>query len=518
MSKLFGWFGKNKKANKQKAQENQDQKSVDQNAVLPDESQTSDAEQPPSTAAPVVKDTAGSDLSEDANSASIDPAQSDLAETAQSDLAESAAPVANEPVSVPVEKEDAAPVSVVPDKLDAVEIADEASSPASVNDGENAEKSLETPFQELESKQESEAPAVEFPIQTASVLEAEAEAEAEAADIANEPVVETAPVVEAAPAPKEKKSLFSRLKESLSRTKANLGSGLVSLFKGKAIDDELYEDLETQLLVADVGMDTTQKIITHLTDSASRKDLKDAEALLDILKQQMAGMLSKVNEPLSDAINAHNSDEGPFVILMVGVNGVGKTTTIGKLAKQFQQQGKKVMLAAGDTFRAAAVEQLQVWGERNSIPVIAQHTGADSASVLYDALEAAKSRKTDILIADTAGRLQNKDNLMEELKKVVRVMKKINPNAPHEVMLTLDAGTGQNAISQAKLFNQAVGLTGITLTKLDGTAKGGVIFSIADKFGIPIRYIGVGEGIDDLRQFDGQEFIDALFSEIDSGE
>jgi fused signal recognition particle receptor len=330
--------------------------------------------------------------------------------------------------------------------------------------------------------------------------------------------VETAPVVEAAPAPKEKKSLFSRLKESLSRTKANLGSGLVSLFKGKAIDDELYEDLETQLLVADVGMDTTQKIITHLTDSASRKDLKDAEALLDILKQQMAGMLSKVNEPLSDAINAHNSDEGPFVILMVGVNGVGKTTTIGKLAKQFQQQGKKVMLAAGDTFRAAAVEQLQVWGERNSIPVIAQHTGADSASVLYDALEAAKSRKTDILIADTAGRLQNKDNLMEELKKVVRVMKKLNPNAPHEVMLTLDAGTGQNAISQAKLFNQAVGLTGITLTKLDGTAKGGVIFSIADKFGIPIRYIGVGEGIDDLRQFDGQEFIDALFSEIDSGE
>lgn len=508
MSKLFGWFGKNKKANKQKAQENQDQKSVDQNAVLPDESQTSDAEQPPSTAAPVVKDTAGSDLSEDANSASIDPAQSDLAE--------SAAPVANEPVSVPVEKEDAAPVGVVPDKLDAVEIADEASSPASVNDGENAEKSLETPFQELESKQESEAPAVEFPIQTASVLEAEAEAEA--ADIANEPVVETAPVVEAAPAPKEKKSLFSRLKESLSRTKANLGSGLVSLFKGKAIDDELYEDLETQLLVADVGMDTTQKIITHLTDSASRKDLKDAEALLDILKQQMAGMLSKVNEPLSDAINAHNSDEGPFVILMVGVNGVGKTTTIGKLAKQFQQQGKKVMLAAGDTFRAAAVEQLQVWGERNSIPVIAQHTGADSASVLYDALEAAKSRKTDILIADTAGRLQNKDNLMEELKKVVRVMKKLNPNAPHEVMLTLDAGTGQNAISQAKLFNQAVGLTGITLTKLDGTAKGGVIFSIADKFGIPIRYIGVGEGIDDLRQFDGQEFIDALFSEIDSGE
>ena len=331
-----------------------------------------------------------------------------------------------------------------------------------------------------------------------------------------EPQVKETPQAKDAPQAKEKKSLFARLKESLSRTKENLGSGIVSLFKGKAIDDELYEDLETQLLVADVGMDTTQKIINHLTDSASRKDLKDAEALLDILKQQMSGMLANVNVPLSDALQKHNADEGPFVILMVGVNGVGKTTTIGKLAKQFQQQGKKVMLAAGDTFRAAAVEQLQVWGERNSIPVIAQHTGADSASVLYDALEAAKSRGSDILIADTAGRLQNKDNLMEELKKVVRVMKKLNPNAPHEVMLTLDAGTGQNAISQAKLFNEAVGLTGITLTKLDGTAKGGVIFSVADQFGIPIRYIGVGESIDDLRQFDGEEFIDALFSELDT--
>ena len=342
--------------------------------------------------------------------------------------------------------------------------------------------------------------------------EAEAKAQAEEAERAKAQAEAKAEAEQ----PKEKKSLFARLKDSLSRTKENLGSGIVSLFKGKAIDDELYEDLETQLLVADVGMDTTQKIIDHLTDSASRKQLKDAEALLDILKQQMAGMLSKVHEPLPDVMQAHDSSEGPFVILMVGVNGVGKTTTIGKLAKQFQQQGKKVMLAAGDTFRAAAVEQLQVWGERNDIPVIAQHTGADSASVLYDALEAAKSRGTDVLIADTAGRLQNKNNLMEELKKVVRVMKKLNPNAPHEVMLTLDAGTGQNAVSQAKLFNEAVGLTGITLTKLDGTAKGGVIFSIADQFSIPIRYIGVGESIDDLRSFDGQEFIDALFSEMET--
>ena len=200
------------------------------------------------------------------------------------------------------------------------------------------------------------------------------------------------------------------------------------------------------------------------------------------------------------------------VTVLLGRNGVGKTTTIGKLAKQFQTQGKKVMLAAGDTFRAAAVEQLQVWGERNNVPVIAQHTGADSASVIYDAIAAAKARGVDVVIADTAGRLQNKANLMEELRKIVRVMKKIDDSAPHEIMLTLDAGTGQNAISQAKLFSDVAPLTGITLTKLDGTAKGGVIFAIADQFGIPIRYIGVGEGIEDLRPFETQEFIDALFS------
>ena len=316
----------------------------------------------------------------------------------------------------------------------------------------------------------------------------------------------------------EKKSFFGRLKASLSRTKANLGSGIVSLFKGKTIDEDLYEELETQLLVADVGMDTTGKIIRQLTEQAKLSQLKDGDALYELLKGQLKQMLQNVDKPLPEVIAQHDSSEGPFVILMVGVNGVGKTTTIGKLAKQFQQDGKKVMLAAGDTFRAAAVEQLQVWGERNNIPVIAQPTGSDSASVLFDALQSAKARGIDILIADTAGRLQNKDNLMEELKKVVRVMKKINPSAPHEVMLTLDAATGQNAVSQAKLFNQAVGLSGITLTKLDGTAKGGVIFAIADQFGIPIRYIGVGEGIDDLRSFNGDEFIEALFAEAEKGE
>ncbi len=305
----------------------------------------------------------------------------------------------------------------------------------------------------------------------------------------------------------QREGFFARLKRSLVRTRENIGSGFFGLFSGKKIDDDLFEELETQLLTADLGVDTTSRIIEGLVQHADRKQLKDAEALYGLLKQDMGEMLAKVEQPL-----VIDTSKKPYVILMVGVNGVGKTTTIGKLAKQFQAEGKSVMLAAGDTFRAAAVEQLQVWGQRNNIPVIAQHTGADSASVIYDAIEAARSRGADVLIADTAGRLQNKSNLMEELKKVVRVMKKLDDAAPHEIMLTLDAGTGQNALSQAKLFSEAVGLTGITLTKLDGTAKGGVIFAVADKFQIPIRYIGVGEGIDDLRPFVANDFIEALFS------
>ena len=305
-----------------------------------------------------------------------------------------------------------------------------------------------------------------------------------------------------------KEGLFARLKRSLKRTSDNIGSGFIGLFRGKKIDDELFEELEEQLLIADVGVETTTRLISSLTDHASRKQLKNAEALYELLQQEM----QKTLEPVAIPLIPDNSN-GPFVILMVGVNGVGKTTTIGKLAKQYQSQGKSVMLAAGDTFRAAAVEQLQVWGQRNNIPVIAQHTGADSASVLFDALQAAKARNVDVLIADTAGRLQNKSHLMEELKKVVRVMKKHDETAPHEVMLTLDASTGQNAISQAQLFQEAVGVTGMTLTKLDGTAKGGVIFAIADKFSIPIRHIGVGEQIDDLRSFNAKDFIDALFAQ-----
>ena len=306
----------------------------------------------------------------------------------------------------------------------------------------------------------------------------------------------------------KKEGFFSRLKKGLLKTRVNIGAGFSSIFSGKKIDDDLFEELETQLLTADLGVDTTMKLIDRLTDGANRKQLKDGDALYELMKQEMAAMLKTAEQPLTIP-----AEKKPFVILMVGVNGVGKTTTIGKLAKQFQNEGKSVMLAAGDTFRAAAVEQLQVWGERNSIPVIAQHTGADSASVVFDAFQAAKARNVDVLIADTAGRLQNKDNLMQELEKIARVMKKIDPDAPHEVMLTIDAGTGQNAISQVNLFNQCVGLTGITLSKLDGTAKGGVIFAVADKFNIPIRYIGVGEGIDDLRSFKSDDFIDALFSQ-----
>ncbi|HEA3089221.1 TPA: signal recognition particle-docking protein FtsY [Aeromonas salmonicida] len=353
--------------------------------------------------------------------------------------------------------------------------------------------------------QAAEAARIAKEAQRAEDLRLVAEMEAEAAALAALPLA--AKVDDDTQDKPQREGFFARLKRSLVRTKENIGSGFFGLFSGKKIDDDLFEELETQLLTADLGVDTTRRIIDGLVQHADRKQLKDAEALYGLLKQDMGAMLAQVEQPL-----VIDTSKKPYVILMVGVNGVGKTTTIGKLAKQFQAEGKSVMLAAGDTFRAAAVEQLQVWGQRNNIPVIAQHTGADSASVIYDAIEAARSRGADVLIADTAGRLQNKSNLMEELKKVVRVMKKLDEEAPHEIMLTLDAGTGQNALSQAKLFSEAVGLDGIVLTKLDGTAKGGVIFAVADKFQIPIRYIGVGEGIDDLRPFVANDFIEALFS------
>ncbi|ORM75177.1 signal recognition particle-docking protein FtsY [Pantoea wallisii] len=368
---------------------------------------------------------------------------------------------------------------------------------------------IDAPVEEAMAPEAEEVPLSDEELEALALAETyveDAEEAAQAEDTVSDLPLAAAPIIVQEQERPTKEGFFARLKRSLVKTRANLGSGFISLFRGKKIDDDLFEELEEQLLIADVGVETTRRIITSLTQQANRKQLRDAEALYGLLKAEMAGILEKVDQPLDI------EGKTPFVILMVGVNGVGKTTTIGKLARQYQAQGKSVMLAAGDTFRAAAVEQLQVWGQRNNIPVVAQHTGADSASVIFDAIQAAKSRNVDVLIADTAGRLQNKAHLMEELKKITRVMKKLDENAPHEVMLTLDASTGQNAISQAKLFNEAVGLSGIALTKLDGTAKGGVIFSIADQFGIPIRYIGVGEGIEDLRPFKAEDFIEALFA------
>lgn len=311
----------------------------------------------------------------------------------------------------------------------------------------------------------------------------------------------------------KKQGFFTRLKQGLSKTRHSFTDSLASLVLGrKEIDDDLLEELEMILLTADVGIDATDRIISQLTAQVSRQELKDPQALIFALKKQLQDILAPIEQPL--AIDSHLAKQaGPFVILMVGINGVGKTTTIGKLAKKYQQEGKSVMLAAGDTFRAAAVEQLQTWGERNKVPVIAQKSGADSAAVLFDAIQSATARKIDVLIADTAGRLHTQSNLMEELKKVKRVLAKIDATAPHEVMLVIDAGTGQNALNQAQQFKEAVGVSGITLTKLDGTAKGGIVFALAEQTQIPIRFIGVGESIDDLRPFDSVAFTDALFDQ-----
>lgn len=307
-----------------------------------------------------------------------------------------------------------------------------------------------------------------------------------------------------------KQGFFARIRKGLTKTRHQFGDSLSRLLLGKkTIDPQVLDDLETLLLSADLGIDTTQLILDRLAEGLARKQLADGEAIIAALKKELQTLLTIDAPPLA----LETPDHSPFVILMIGVNGAGKTTTIGKLAKQYQQQGKKVMLAAGDTFRAAAVEQLKVWGERNQIPVIAQHTGADSASVVFDAVQAAKARHIDVLIADTAGRLHTQSNLMDELKKVKRVMQKLDPNAPHETMLVLDASIGQNALNQARNFHQAIDITGITMTKLDGTAKGGILFAIAKDLGIPFRYIGIGEGIDDLRPFDAAQFVSAIFND-----
>jgi fused signal recognition particle receptor len=322
------------------------------------------------------------------------------------------------------------------------------------------------------------------------------------------PPVATVAAAQESEEPAEKKGFFNRLKERLSRTSASITEGVAALVLGKKkIDAEVLDELETQLLTADVGVEATLEIIADLTGRMKRNQLDDVEALFAALRDNMLAILAPVSRPLVMKVS-----EGPYVILMVGINGAGKTTTIGKLAKRFQSEGKSVMLAAGDTFRAAAVEQLQTWGERNGVQVIAQQRAADPAAVMFDAVAAAKARGIDVLIADTAGRLHTQSNLMEELKKIKRVMGKIDPNTPHEVLLVLDGGIGQNAVIQAEQFHKAVGVSGLVLTKLDGTAKGGVIFAIAKKLGLPIRFIGVGEGIDDLRDFNSEEFVDALLA------
>lgn len=376
-----------------------------------------------------------------------------------------------------------------------------------------AEPALEQQAVALVEKPHAESEQLELPEEAAIAQvavepepEPELEAEPEPESPQEQPIVETA-----AATAENKKGWFARLRQGLAKTSANFGEGVATLFLGrKTIDDELFEDLETHLITADVGLEATADIIAKLTQRVARKELADSDALYRALQVELQELLQPVEQPMP------LDGKSPQVILVVGVNGAGKTTTIGKLASRLQKEGKKVMLAAGDTFRAAAVEQLQVWGERNKVPVIAQHTGADSASVIFDAVQAAQARGVDVLIADTAGRLHNKDNLMEELKKVQRVMSRLDENAPHEVLLVLDASTGQNAINQTRQFNEAVKVTGLVLTKLDGTAKGGVIFALAKHFAIPVRFIGVGEGIDDLRPFVAKDFVQALFSHKES--
>ena len=413
------------------------------------------------------------------------PVQVESAESAVTSQVEalvSEAIVSEAIVSEPIEKEEPKPEFVV------------EAEPQSIPEPEKIEEALV-----------EQEPVIE-------TVEPEPEPEPVAEVVAPEPVIESIPEPAPAPTPepvkeKAKGGLFSRMRQGLSKTRGALVDGVTELFIGKKeIDDDLLEELETQLLVADVGVEATTSIIEKLTKQVKYKELDDADALMGALKSELSEILKPADAPL-----VIPQQDGPFVILVVGVNGAGKTTTIGKLARKLQDEGKKVMLAAGDTFRAAAVEQLQVWGERNDIPVVAQHTGADSASVVFDAFEAAQARGMDVLIADTAGRLHNKDHLMEELKKVKRVMGKLDATAPHEILLVLDAGTGQNALSQAKLFHEAVGLTGMALTKLDGTAKGGVTFALSKQMALPIRFLGVGEQIEDLRPFSSKEFVDALF-------
>ena len=386
---------------------------------------------------------------------------------------------------------------------EAAQAAAEPEAPASLEVPAKPKRRRKTKAEkDAEAAAEDAAEAEAASAEASTEIEPAAEQEAEpAAEPVAEPAAETAE--QGAAAKEERESFFTRLR----KTRDNLASGVGALIFGRKIDDELYEELETALIMADLGNETTQMVIERLRDESRLRDLRDAGALRKNLKT----ILSEILEPCAVPLDV--TTKKPYVILMVGVNGAGKTTTIGKLARKFQDQGLSVMLAAGDTFRAAAVEQLKEWGERSNVPVIAQATGSDSASVLFDAVTAAKARNVDVLLCDTAGRLQNKDNLMEELRKIVRVMKKVDPEVPHETLLVLDAATGQNAVSQTKLFKDAVEVSGLVLTKLDGSAKGGVVINLAHNYHIPIRYVGIGEKVEDLREFKVEPFVDALIDD-----
>ncbi|MFJ4452446.1 signal recognition particle-docking protein FtsY [Pseudomonas sp. NPDC089392] len=508
---LFSWFRKKPQQPVEAPEPAREAPAVEQPAAAPVEASTAEAPQAPEP----VQPPALPPLTEPQQAA--EPAQYPVAPVVEAPLPEPVAsqplqapepdPVASEPLVAPAPQ----PVASAPLQAAPVEVA--RVEPAPVVEAAAPVSNLVLPVAEepvaLVPDLEPKAPPAIPERPAAEPAPAPAPAPVPVAAVAGP--VEATPEPASAPVEQAKPGFFARLKQGLSKTSASIGEGMASLFLGKkVIDDDLLDEIETRLLTADVGVEATSTIVQNLTQKVARKQLADADALYKSLQEELAALLRPVEQPLK--VQAQNK---PYVILVVGVNGAGKTTTIGKLAKKLQLEGKKVMLAAGDTFRAAAVEQLQVWGERNQIPVIAQHTGADSASVIFDAVQAAKARGVDVLIADTAGRLHTKDNLMEELKKVRRVIGKLDAEAPHEVMLVLDAGTGQNAISQAKYFNQSVELTGLALTKLDGTAKGGVIFALAKQFNIPIRFIGVGEGIDDLRTFEAEPFVKALFAERD---
>lgn len=473
---MFDFFKRKKnKAAAEKAVETPQQEALEQAADLPESED-------------VVKQNTGQEAAQD------QPESYSESFSADDTSREASERVADEPFDGRFSA-DSEPASLLPEAALVATDSHESETEALLEQAAESQQNVEQAQEEKSDSTKSTTPesVVSEPVVSESVVDD---------SIVEEPVAATPKKSK-----EEKKGFFGRMASGLSKTRSNLTDGLAGILLGKKeIDEDMMEDLETQLIMADVGVEATQEIIDRLTKRVTRKELRDSDALYEALIEELQDMLAVSQKPL-----VIDSSKKPYVILMVGINGVGKTTTIGKLAKQFQARGKSVMLAAGDTFRAAAVEQLQVWGERNDVPVVAQHTGADSASVLFDAVQAATSRGVDVLIADTAGRLHNKDNLMQELEKVVRVMKKIDDTAPHEVMLVLDAGTGQNAINQTKHFLQSVGVTGLTLTKLDGTAKGGIIFALAKQFGLPVRYIGVGEQIDDLRPFNADDFTRALF-------